>query len=105
MDWIKCEDKLPESPDIDVIGYGDEWEEVDGVKTKEDLYEIGFRSAVDDPDKPYTWIDFSFKVTHWAYLQPHNRVDAVCACGYNNTINKNGYIARCLKCDKQLEQD
>lgn len=37
--------------------------------------------------------------------QPPNQVDAVCACGYNNTINKNGYIARCLKCDKQLEQD
>jgi hypothetical protein len=68
MKWHKVEEKLPESSNMDVLGYGIEtWEDEDGTH-KEPAIEIGFRSKIDDPKKPTEWVDFSFPVTHWAPL-------------------------------------
>lgn len=103
MDWIKCEDKLPESSDIDVVGYGPEYKTVNRVRMKKDLYEVGFRSSVDDPTKPFDWIDFSFKVTHWAYLQPPNKVDSVCTC--NQFKAGTHYCEKCKIIVGGLKQD
>jgi hypothetical protein len=57
LEWNNSTKIIPKIG-LDIIAFNDETWEI----------ELGYRSAEDNHNTQ--WLDFSFKVTHWAYINP-----------------------------------
>lgn len=62
LEWHNTEDKLPKVG-RDIIGYNADTDDL----------ELGFMSDIDNEETNY-WADFTFPVTHWAYINLDNIV-------------------------------